>query len=174
VSAGDRVRAFVERVRASAWAGVAARAVLIVLGLTVLAWLGRGTVAAPAMASTLSDAGVEGVGDAGASVAPARVVPSSVAPPVATVAAGASPAGHARATPEDPVYLNAAGVEDLRRLPGVGPKRAEAIVALRQRIGRFQRVEELLRVKGIGRTTVRKWRPLVRLDTPPSPDAGPH
>ena len=63
-------------------------------------------------------------------------------------------------------------MEELRRLPGVGPKRAEAIVALRQRMGRFQRVEDLLRVKGIGRATLRKWRPLLRLDAPAAGDAG--
>ncbi|MBX3206921.1 MAG: ComEA family DNA-binding protein [Labilithrix sp.] len=62
--------------------------------------------------------------------------------------------------------MNHASADELRRLPGVGPKRAEAIVALRQRMGRFQRVEDLLRVKGVGRTTLRKWRPLLRLDAP--------
>lgn len=70
------------------------------------------------------------------------------------------------------MYVNYASMEELRRLPGVGPKRAEAIVALRQRMGRFQRVEDLLRVKGIGRATLRKWRPLLRLDAPATADAG--
>jgi competence protein ComEA len=70
------------------------------------------------------------------------------------------------------VYLNHASVDELRRIPGVGPKRAEAILVLRQRLGRFQRVEDLLRVKGVGRGAVKKWRPLVRLDTPGSSDAG--
>ena len=64
------------------------------------------------------------------------------------------------------MYLNHATVDELRRLPGVGPKRAEAILVLRQRLGRFSRVEDLLRVKGVGRGAVKKWRPLVRLDTP--------
>jgi competence protein ComEA len=74
------------------------------------------------------------------------------------------------------VFVNHASAEELRRLPGVGPKRADAIVALRQRIGRFQRIEDLLRVKGIGRATIRRWRPLLRLEAPASssatPDAG--
>jgi hypothetical protein len=35
-------------------------------------------------------------------------------------------------------------------------------------MGRFQRVEDLLRIKGIGRAALKKWRPLVRLDAPPS------
>jgi competence protein ComEA len=77
------------------------------------------------------------------------------------------------------VYLNYASADELRRLPGCGPKRADAILAMRQRMGKFQRVEDLLRIKGIGRAAVRKWRPLVRLDAPAPPppasagDAGP-
>jgi competence protein ComEA len=77
----------------------------------------------------------------------------------------------ARATAEDPVILNLANTDDLRRLPGIGPKRAEAILALRTKIGRFHNVEELLRVKGIGRATLRRLRPLVRVD--PAPAAAP-
>lgn len=70
------------------------------------------------------------------------------------------------------MYINHASVDELRRLPGVGAKRAEAILAVRQRLGRFHRVEDLLRVKGVGRTTLKKWRPLVRLDAPPSAGGG--
>ena len=93
--------------------------------------------------------------------------------PAPTVVVNGSPAtSRGRASLSDPVYLNHASVDELRRLPGVGPKRAEAILVLRQRIGRFQRVEDLLRVKGVGRGAVKKWRPLVRLDAPPAPDAG--
>lgn len=75
--------------------------------------------------------------------------------------------GRNRATPEDPVILNAATEADLVRLPSVGPKRAQAILELRARLGRFRHVEDLLRVRGIGRATLRKIRPLVRLDPPP-------
>jgi len=92
-----------------------------------------------------------------------RIVAVAVA---LVVLAGPAPAtrGHASAT--DPVYLNHATGDELRRLPGVGPKRAQAILVLQQRLGRFPRVEDLLRVKGVGRRAVKKWRPLVRLDTP--------
>jgi competence protein ComEA len=57
----------------------------------------------------------------------------------------------------------------LQRLPGIGPKKADAILALRQRLGRFRQVEDLLKVKGIGRATVRRLRPLVRVDPPSQP-----
>ena len=178
----DRAQALLRRVRgvvgASPWASLAGRGCVLMLGLVVLAWIGRAaTAATPRSASTpssmASDAGI-------ASVAVLAQLPPSPPSPPATPPAPLSPpvppppsTGHARATPEDPVYINHASMEELRRLPGVGPKRAEAIVALRQRMGRFQRVEDLLRVKGIGRATIRKWRPLLRLDAPAAADAGP-
>jgi len=98
-------------------------------------------------------------------------VPSTtaVAVPAATVPAVTA---HGPATAESPVFLNTATLDDLRRLPGVGPKRAEAILALRTQKGRFRSVEELMRVKGIGRSTMRKLRPLMRIDAPASSDAG--
>jgi competence protein ComEA len=69
------------------------------------------------------------------------------------------------------VVLNEASADDLQRLPGIGPKKAQAILALRQRMGRFRQVEDLMKVKGIGRTTIKRIRPLVRLDAAPQ-DAG--
>jgi competence protein ComEA len=64
------------------------------------------------------------------------------------------------------VNLNSASAEELVRLPGIGPTRAASILELRARLKRFTRVEELLRVKGIGRATFRKLRPLLTLEGP--------
>jgi competence protein ComEA len=50
--------------------------------------------------------------------------------------------------PGDRIDLNRATVVELMRLPGVGRKKAEAIVALRQRAP-FKRLEDVLAVKGI-------------------------
>jgi competence protein ComEA len=74
------------------------------------------------------------------------------------------PPSRSRASPDDPVVLNSATEGDLRRLPGIGAKRAEAILALRARLGRFRAVEDLLKVKGVGRATLKRLRPLLRLD----------
>ena len=63
------------------------------------------------------------------------------------------------ASPDDPVILNTAAADDLRRLPGIGQKRADAILALRARLGRFRAIEDLLKVKGIGRATLKRLRP---------------
>ena len=49
----------------------------------------------------------------------------------------------------DRIDLNRAGVSELMRLPGVGEKRAQAIVAHRQKAP-FRKPEDVLQVKGFG------------------------
>lgn len=57
--------------------------------------------------------------------------------------------------------LNTASPGDLTRLPGIGEKRAEEIVAFREANGGFTKVEQLLEIKGIGDKTLEKLRPYV-------------
>lgn len=61
------------------------------------------------------------------------------------------------------IRVNAADVEELAGLPGIGPSRAAAIVASRGREGPFRRIEDLQRVPGIGPKTVERLRNLVQL-----------
>jgi len=56
------------------------------------------------------------------------------------------------------VNLNTAPAEVLSLLPGVGPAKAGAIVLYRRRRP-FRTVDELVRIKGIGRKMVRRLRP---------------
>jgi competence protein ComEA len=49
-----------------------------------------------------------------------------------------------------PVYLNAATVDQLDALPGVGPVLAQRIVDWRQQHGGFRSVDDLQQVPGIG------------------------
>ena len=53
--------------------------------------------------------------------------------------------------------LNRASERDLALLPGIGPGRAAAIVAAR-REARFERVDDLVRVRGIGPATLARVR----------------
>ena len=62
------------------------------------------------------------------------------------------------------VNINTATAEELDRLPGVGPSRAQAILELRGKVKRFSTIDDLMRVKGIGRTSLRKLRPMLALD----------
>jgi competence protein ComEA len=78
-----------------------------------------------------------------------------------------APAAANGVTSDGKVILNQASVEELMKLPGVGHKRATAIVALRVKLGgHFKRPTDLLRVKGIGVRGLKKMLPHLVLDAP--------
>ena len=56
--------------------------------------------------------------------------------------------------PGEVVDINTADAYDLRRLPGIGEKRALDIIAWREAYGPFQAVDELVCVSGIGPATL--------------------
>lgn len=145
----------------------AVRALGVIVVIGVLAGVGRGASGSVAAGPEVLASSAPPASSASSGPAPPPPDPPP-APAPAPIVAAAAPT---RATADAPVYLNQADRAELRRLPGVGPKRADAILALRERLGRFHRLEDLLRVKGIGRATLKRWRPLVRLE--PAPDAGP-
>ena len=59
------------------------------------------------------------------------------------------------------INLNTATVEQLISLPGIGEKKAEAIIKYRNEHGRFSSTEQLLDVSGIGDATYEKLKDLV-------------
>lgn len=67
-------------------------------------------------------------------------------------------------TTDGKIILNLATDTDLQKLPGIGKARAKAILTLRERLGKFRRIEELLRVKGIGRKRLQAIRNKIVLD----------
>lgn len=69
-------------------------------------------------------------------------------------------------TADGKIILNLATETELRKLPGIGQARARAIVDQRGRLGRFRRLEDLLRVKGIGPKRLKLLRPRMVLDAP--------
>lgn len=85
----------------------------------------------------------------------ARVLAAGGASPWEEVSAGGSGRGLRAATAlgagrAGRVNLNRAGVAELDALPGIGPGLAQRIVDYRRAHGPFRRVEDLLRVPGIG------------------------
>jgi len=52
----------------------------------------------------------------------------------------------------------------LIELPGVGTKTAALIVDFRGKHGPFERVGQLLQIKGIGLRTLEKLRPLLKIE----------
>ncbi|GAC1353034.1 MAG: hypothetical protein NVS3B20_17190 [Polyangiales bacterium] len=61
------------------------------------------------------------------------------------------------------IDLNLANEQELRRLPGVGAVRARAILSLKGKLGRFKSFEDLARIRGFGRATLRRLRPMIRV-----------
>lgn len=172
--AAQLVRAALVRLLQTTWWKPTVRVAFFACGLLALAMIGRATSpasASPAASIPSPSASAAPITPPAPSV-PATAIAPSAATPLPAEPAAPSTAAPSRATPENPVILNEASIEDLRRLPGIGPKRAEAVLALRTKIGRFHQVEDLLRVKGIGRATLKRLRPLVRVDLAPPPVGG--
>jgi len=159
------------RVYASRFAKPGARVALVAIGLACLAAIGHGALAGSVTAPPVALAAAVSAAGAAPATAPTASTPSVPLTASATVAAS-PPTSHGPASSDDPVVLNSAGLDDLRRLPGIGEKRATAILALRARLGRLRAIEDLMKVKGIGRATLKRLRPLVRLDAKVAPDAG--
>ena len=60
------------------------------------------------------------------------------------------------------INLNTADPAQLQLLPGIGPSKAQAIVAYRVR-RKFVSTFQIIRIKGIGRKTYLKLRPYLRV-----------
>jgi comEA protein len=69
------------------------------------------------------------------------------------------------APPAHSIDLNSATVEQLQQVPGIGPSTAKAIVNFRQKSGPFQKVEDLLAIKGISKARFEKMRPYLTIGT---------
>jgi competence protein ComEA len=74
---------------------------------------------------------------------------------VALLAAAPALAAKKALPPGERIDLNRATVAELMRLPGIGEKKAQAIVAHRQRQP-FRRPEDVVLVKGLGRAWFQK------------------
>lgn len=85
----------------------------------------------------------------------------------AAAPADAASGARLHATPlqqaEEPVDINTATAEQLEKVPGIGPATAARIIEWRETQGRFERLEDLLNVRGIGTKTLEKLRPYLKV-----------
>lgn len=93
----------------------------------------------------------------------------SASPALATQGQQATAAAAASSKPT--INLNAATIDQLETLPGIGRKTAERIIEYRTKSGGFKRIEDLMNVKGIGEKSFLKLKPLVAV--PPKTDKAP-
>lgn len=101
-----------------------------------------------------------------------RAVTSSPAAPVSapepSVPSPPQPQQPHAATPElipptGTISINEATEAELALLPGIGPELAARIVYYRSEHGRFQYLEDLMRVRGIGEARFEQVKPYIRL-----------
>lgn len=69
------------------------------------------------------------------------------------------------------INVNTANQKELESIKGIGPVKAKAILDYRSKNGPFKSVDDLDKVKGIGKKTLAEIRPQVTLTGPSTPPA---
>ena len=90
---------------------------------------------------------------------PAEVAEESVPTPAAESAPKPFTYTPKATPPAASISLNTATAAELQRLPRIGPKMAARIIAYREAHGPFRRVQDLVRVRGIGQKTLAQLTP---------------
>jgi len=54
------------------------------------------------------------------------------------------------------ININTANKNELTKIKGIGPSKADKIIAFREKVGKFEKKEDLLQIKGIGEKTLEK------------------
>ncbi len=62
------------------------------------------------------------------------------------------------------VNINTASYEELLKVKGIGPKKAQAIIIYRNTYGKFHSVEDLAKIKGFNQATISKVAPQIKIN----------
>jgi comEA protein len=63
--------------------------------------------------------------------------------------------------PEKKININTASVSELQTLPQIGEVVAQRIIDHREKHGKFEKIEEIMKIKGIGEKTFLKLKDLI-------------
>jgi comEA protein len=62
---------------------------------------------------------------------------------------------------EQKININTASLDELQKLPRVGPQVAQRIIDYRKEHGNFRKIEEIMKVRGIGERTFNQLKDLI-------------
>lgn len=79
----------------------------------------------------------------------------------AIVGSALAPVYAQQAAPKAKVNINTAPMTELETLPRIGPKVAQRIVDFRTKNGNFKRIEEIMKVQGIGEKIYEEIKDLI-------------
>jgi len=94
-----------------------------------------------------------------------RGIPTLVAGDTLIREASLFPSRRKKQLPTTKINLNTASFEELQQLPRIGPALARRIIEYRSQRP-FRRIEEIMRVRGIGRVTFERLRPYITVGEP--------
>ena len=75
--------------------------------------------------------------------------------------------------PQPAVNINTASLDQIEALPGIGPRSAQRIVEYRTKNGGFKKVEDLMKIQGIGERSFLRLRALVTVGSPKADGKAP-
>jgi competence protein ComEA len=168
----QRLSDLAARVRAASWSPALVKCLGILVAVIGLGLIGSGVcdrwiAIHPARASG-AVAGIAGAIGPAPGAGPDSSTSTSTS---GSTSGSAEPPPTSSVTPacelDGKVVLNTATAAELDKLPGIGPSKAEKIVELRTKLGKFARLEDLYRIKGIKRKFLERLRPHVLVDPPP-------
>ncbi|MBP7707936.1 MAG: helix-hairpin-helix domain-containing protein [Candidatus Aminicenantes bacterium] len=87
----------------------------------------------------------------------------------AVLAVAFAPAYAQSGAPKAKVNINTAPASDLETLPRIGPKVAQRIVDFRTKNGNFKKVEEIMKVQGIGEKVYEQIKDLITVGAESAP-----